>query len=62
MFKKREIEKAFKLLNLLDESERQEILCQRAGQLTPEPKTVSYIILDNATTLSKRESKDAELE
>lgn len=60
MFKEKEIREAFKILNLLDESERQKILSQGIVQAEIEDRTTNYIILDNVTTSNKKEeSKNA---
>ncbi|MBA7611096.1 hypothetical protein ES703_18312 [subsurface metagenome] len=63
MLDKKEIYVAFNTLGLASESERQRILSQGVVQSKIERKTISYIVVDNVTTLNKEEeSRDAKLE
>lgn len=60
MLNKAEIEEAFRLLGLMDETERQRILSQTVVQSEIESEDISYTITDNITTLGKEgESQNA---
>ena len=61
MISKKEISKAFKLLNLSNKNKRNKILSQGATKKEAEDNAISYRCVDN-TVKQKEGSEDAKLE
>lgn len=62
MLDKKEIQDAFNMLSLANESKRQRILSQGVIKREIANKVISRIITDNITKLNQKEERDAKLE
>jgi hypothetical protein len=62
MLEEKEIKEIFEKLGLLNESERQKVLCQGKLSSETEQEPAYHIVLDNVTSSEKEESKSARLE